>query len=238
MSWANRLRLFFGLIFVGLVLFGLLLALNFSLSNIGSRTAQLQADTFTVGTDYSGIITKQYVTQGQHVSAGQSLFLIKSSLLSSEIASGTLDKSDLAYSIDDQNQITLKATNPGTISDISYLEGAFVPANKEVATVTRDNSFYVEAKFELSPPDYARIHNGDLLTVTLPNNQKVDATVFDVSVESADNDVQTVIKARVKDLRSSTFTIGTPVSSELHLSGKTLYDSTKESLQKLFKPRG
>ncbi len=238
MSWTNRFRLFFGLLFVGLVLFGLLVALNFSLSNISSRSAQLRADTITIGTDYSGIITKQYVIQGAHVSAGQPLFVIKSSLLNNGIASGTINKADLAYSVDNQNQITLKATNAGTVSNISYIEGAFVPANNEIATVTRDNSFYVVAKFELSPPDYARIHNGDLLSVTLPNNQRVQASVFDVSVESVGTDAQTVIKARVKNLPKSSFTIGTPVSCELHLSGKTLYDSTKQTLEKLIKPRG
>ena len=238
MSWINRLRLSLGLVFVVALLGALLLSLNYSMARVTSRTAQLMADTYTVGTDYSGIITKQYVTEGQHVSAGESLFLIKSSLLNTDLTSGTISKNDVAYSVDDQNQIVLKATNAGVVSDIAYLEGAFVPANKEVATVTRDNSLYAVAKYELTPPDYARIKNGDNVVVTLPNNQHVTASVFDISVENDNNTVQTVVKARVHGLDSATFTAGTPVSAELRLSGKTLYDTFKETVQKLFKPRG
>lgn len=238
MNWKNRLKLFVGLIGVGVLLFALTLLLNYSMTYIESRSAQLMTDTYTVGSEYSGIITKQYVTSGQHVKAGQSLFLLKSNLLNSDLSNAPINKNDGASNLDDQNQIVLKATNDGTVSDIAYLEGAFVPANKEVATIARDNSMYVTAKYYLSPPDYARLKNGDYTTVTLPNNQKILATIFDISVQNNDNSVETTVKARLSNSSQITFTSGTPVSVELTLGGKTLYGSVREGFIRMFKPKG
>jgi multidrug resistance efflux pump len=239
MSFRKRFRLAFGILVVLAILGGLVVYLNYSMAHVSSVSAKLLTDSYTIGTDYSGIITKQYVTEGQHVNSGDKLFAIKSSLLSSDVASGSIAKNDIAYSLDSQNNIILKATGSGTIADIAYLEGSFVPANKEVATITKAGSLYVQASYSLSPPDYARVHNGDIVKVTLPNDQTVNAVVFDISVQSSGNTVQTVVKARVKGLDSSSaFTAGTPVTTELQLSGKTLYNSLNEGAKKLFQPKG
>ncbi|MBL8121385.1 HlyD family efflux transporter periplasmic adaptor subunit [Candidatus Saccharibacteria bacterium] len=208
------------------------------MNNIQSRSASLGADTYTVGSDYSGIVTKQYVTVGEHVKTGQPLFRIKSTVLSTDLSNGTITKNDLAFAVDSDNQIVLEATNAGTVSTIDYREGAFVPANKEVAAVTRDNSSYVIAKFDLNPPDYARIHTGDTLRVTLPNNQKVSAVIYSLTVEKSGDDTLTIITARIKNFSNSQFSAGTPVSAQLQLKGKSLYASSKETLQRLLKPKG
>jgi multidrug resistance efflux pump len=239
MSVRNRLRLITGIFFVLTLLGVLLLYLNYSLAHVSSMSAKLLSDQYTVGTDYSGIITKQYVSEGQHVNTGDKLFVIQSSLLNADLASGSISKNDIAYSLDNQNDIVLKSTGSGTISNIAYLEGSFVPANKEIATITKTGSLYVQASYSLSPPDYARIRNGNTVQVTLPNDQKVSASIFDISVQSSGNLVQTIIKARISGLdTSSAFTDGTPVTTELQLNGKTLYSSLRESLQKIIQPHG
>ena len=239
MTWFNRFRLFFGIIFVVALVGALLVYLDYSLAHVTSSSAQIMSNSYTVGTDYSGIVTKQYVQEGQHVLTGQPLFEIQSSVLAADLANGTVNKDAVSYTINGNNDIVLKATENGTVSSIMYLQGAFVPASKEVATITVDGSLYVQAKYLLAPPDYARLKNGNILTVTLPNDQKVQATVFDISVQSNNNNVETIVKAHISGLTSSSsFTAGTPVSAQLKLDGKTLYDSLSEEVNKIIKPKG
>jgi len=239
MNIRNRLKLIGGIGFVLALLGALVLYMNYSLSHVHSTNAMLLSDSYTVGTDYSGVITKQYVHTGDHVAAGQKLFVIKSSLLSSDIANQSLNKTNSAFSVDDDNNIVLKSTGSGTVADVAYLEGSFVPANKEIATIRIDNSVYVEANFKLAPPDYARLHSGDEVTVTLPNNQHISASVFNITVQNTDGVVQTVVKARLHGIGTgTTFSDGTPVNAELHLDGKNLYNSLREGLSKLIQPKG
>lgn len=237
MTWRSRLKLIGGLFLVACTIYGLLIILNHNMNTIESRSAKLGADTYTIGTDYSGIVTKQYVSEGQRVSAGQPLFRIKSTLLANDLSSGSITKNDVAFSIDSDNQVVLKATNAGIVSNIDYIEGAFVPANKEVASIVRDDSTYVEAAFTVNPPDYARIHTGDILTVTLPNNQKVRAAIYGLAVSGNASGTQTIITARIQKLGKTQFTIGTPVTAELRMDGKSLYNTTKEMLQRLVQPK-
>ncbi len=239
MSIINKLRLIGGFLFVLALLGALLLYLNNSMAHVSSVSATLLSDTYTVGTDYSGIITQQYVSEGQHVNAGDKLFAIQSSVLDADLTNGTVSKNNLGYSLDGVNNIILKSTGSGTVSQIDYIAGSFVPANKEIATITKDGSLYVQADYSLSPPDYARIKDGDVVSVTLPNDEKVPASVFNIAVQSSGQGVQTVIKARITGLDgNSAFTTGTPVTAELHLNGKTLYNSVRDDLQKIFQPKG
>lgn len=239
MSFRNRIHLILGILFVVLLTGGLLLYLDYSMAHVSSVSAKLLSDTYTVGTDYSGIITEQYVTVGQHVNAGDKLFTIQSSLLNADITSGTIAKNAVGYTLDNQNDIVLTATGSGTVSQIDYIAGSFVPASKEIATITKSGSLYVEASYILSPPDYARVKNGDIVQVTLPNDQKVSASIFNVSVQSSGENVLTVVDARLGGLDAgSAFSAGTPVSAELQLNGKTLYNSVRESLQKIIQPHG
>jgi hypothetical protein len=238
MTWGNRFRLFFGIIFVVALLGAGLVYLNYSMAHVSSQSAKLQSQSYTVGTDYSGIVDRQYVKEGQHVTTGQQLFEIKSALLQDALAKGSVTRNDLAYSINNDNEIVLKATGNGVISTIDYLEGAFVPAGKEVARITKDNSLYVEARYLLAPPDYARLKSGDYISVTLPNDQHLKASIFDISVVSSNNSAYTLVKAQLNGLGNDTsFVAGTPVSTKLHLRGKTLYDSLKQKVNDLIKPK-
>lgn len=239
MSFWKRLRFLGGILFVSLLLICLTAYLTYTMTHVRSSSATLKSDSYAVGTDYSGVILKQYIEPGDHVKTGQQLFLIKSSLLNSDLTSGSLKQNDIAFSVDKQNNIILKATVSGTVADVSYLEGSFVPANKEIANIRIDNSAYVEAYFKLAPPDYARLHDGDLVVVTLPNNQHVNAAVNDISVSNTNGATQTIVKARLQGSASGiAFSDGTPVSAELHLSGKNFYNTWREVLNELIQPKG
>ena len=237
MNWGNRFRLAIGLIIVFLVLLASSSYLTYHMTRIDSRFAELHNDTYGVGSDYSGIVVKQYVREGDRVKTGQPVFTIKSNLIKSDIANGPAKEQDGAYGINADNQIILKATNNGTVEKVNYLEGAFVPANQQIATIASDNSLYIIAKYKLSPPDYARIKVSDKVVVTLPNNEKYQAIIFEISVETVDNITKTIVKARLDKNVSTKFGSGTPVSVRLKLDGKSFYDQLSEKINELLQPR-
>jgi multidrug resistance efflux pump len=241
MSIWNRFRLLIGLVVVLLLVGVLFVYLDYSMSRVSATTAQLQADTYTVGTSYSGTVTQQYVHVGQKVKAGQNLFAIASDVFSSALASGQINKSGLSFTVDKNNNILLQANEAGTVTNIDYLQGAFVPANKEVATIAKVNSLYVQADYHLSPPDYNRVDNGSTVSVTLPNNQTVSAKVFYIAIVSNNNVATTLIKARMPTTASgedTNFNEGTPVTAVLHLNGKTFFKSLNSTADRLFHGHG
>jgi multidrug resistance efflux pump len=240
MRMRKRLQLLIGILIV--LAFGVFLLdhLTYTMSRVSSSSAKLQADTYSIGTEYSGTVVQQLVDVGSHVTAGQKLFVIQSSVLISDIAAQHVSTESLGFSVDKDNNIILTAKGDGTVSSISYLQGSFVPANKEVGSIATANSMYVEATYHLAPSDYARIQNGNLVEVVLPNNKKVAAHVFLVATRSSNNTVETVVRARVQNpgTLQTTFGVGTPVTAVLHLTGKTLRQNMQDIGDRLFKPHG
>src|SRR5687768_10606482 len=125
MNWKTRLRLFVGIILVGIVASGMTMYVDTQRSLRGSKTAEIGAALFGVGTDYTGLVTKQLVQEGDKVTAGQTLFQVKSSMLIEQIRDSELSKEELIYPLSDDNEILLKAPRDGIVATIFYGEGAF-----------------------------------------------------------------------------------------------------------------
>lgn len=237
MNKSSKFKFLVGILMVFVLVGGLLVYLQYSMSKSSSRSARIDANTYTIGVDYSGIIEKQYVEEGQTVKAGDSLFEIRSSALADAIANKKIEVSTLLFDVTKDGNILLKAANPGVINKVNYREGTYVPANSELASVNLVDSLFVTATYRLSPPDYARIKKGSLVTVTLPDNKRLTAKVFDISLVNKDNDVDTVIKAEFDKSQINTFVfaVGTPVQTVLHFENgswlQSLTDRAKELLQ-------
>lgn len=237
MNKTSKFKFALGIIMVFALVGGLLVYLQYSMSRASSQTAKIDANSYSVGVDYSGIIEKQYIEEGQTVKAGDSLFEIRSSALADAIANKKIEVTTLVFDVTKDGNILLKATNPGIVSTINYREGTYVPANSELANISLTDSLFVTATYRLSPPDYARIKKGSLVTVTLPDNKKLTARVFDISLVSKDNDVETIIKAKFSqtDIDAFTFSVGTPVLTVLHFEDgswlQSLIDKTRALLQ-------
>ncbi len=239
MNLKSKLKMLVGIVVTLVLVTGLLLYLSSSMLQVNSKSASLNAETFTIGTEYSGIIVKQYIKKGDIVTVGQELFEIKSSVLSDDLLTGAANAQDLTLKVNENNNIVLLASAGGTVSEIAYSEGAFVPANKEIAVITKAGSLYVEAIYKLAPPDYARLKKGDSLEVRLPNNAVVVGIITDISLRNSDNEVDTIVKADINAVKSDNYTLtsGTPVSANLQLNGRTLYTIMLEKAKSLFKPR-
>lgn len=238
MKRSTRLKFVGGIFAVIIIVLGLFIYLDYSMSRIDSVDAQLQSDTYTVGIDYSGIIEKQYVDEGAYIDTGDPLFEIRSSTLSDAIRNNEVAKSSLLYSVTDDGLVLISAAAPGRIQTVSYHEGAFVPANSQIAEINIQNKLYVEATYKLSSPDYARLNTNSKVTITFPDNKKVEGTVYDISLATVNKEVLTTVRARFNEegVNTSTFSVGTPVKTTLHFDSNTWFNSLKNSIQSLIQP--
>ena len=225
MTFFGRLRLFVGILFVIVLCGGLFLFLQHSMSRISSREAYIDADSYTVGLDYSGVVEVQYKQQGDVVKAGDALFEIRTATLSDAIRNNQVTAANLLYSINDKGRVVITASADGRVREISHGKGAFVPANEKLATVDLANSAYVRATYKLSAPDYARLGANSRIVVNLPDGAKVEGTVYEVSFATVDREVLTTVRARIDTSKVNHWllTSGTPVQTVLHLDDNSLY---------------
>lgn len=229
-----------GIVFVLLLVGGLLLYLNSTMSEVHSYKAELGADAVTIGTDYPGLVVKQPVEEGDRVSKGQILFEIRSPQLTASLADHTTVAASLPFTLDIvTGDIILKASDDGVIQKINYRAGSYAPLGGVLATINTVGSLYVAGHYRLTPPDYARIAKGKALAVTFPDNSKVQARVYNISVASNGTAVDTIIKARLQsaDINDFRFSVGTPVEASLKLTNKTWYQGLLDLGHQLLKPK-
>ncbi len=221
MTWRVRLRLIVGIVLVVVVCAGLVLMLNARNAKVDSRSAQLAATDFTIGTPYSGTITGQFVQLGERVQAGQPLFELTSAALQSDIRLNLIDPRKVPFRITPAGAMLVTATEAGQVDSLSYTQGAFVPANTAIGSIQRAGSLYVEAEFRLSPQDYARLAPDAIVDVELPSRTSITAHVRKIQVQTTDGVATTKVEASSPELADASadglFTPGTPLTAQLHL---------------------
>jgi len=236
MTVIARTRFFAGLILILGIVSLLIFILIQNMSHIGSHNAQIGYDEYTVGTPYPGIIAVQKVEMGDQVKKGDILFEVNSPTLTDDITNGRVNAK--SFEINDKGNLVLKASNDGMVSKVDFTEGSYVSGTRDIASIFVNGSAYIEGDFKLSPPDYKRLAEGNRVDVLLPNNQKVTASVSDISVKNQDEKAVTVVKAKLdQTLESTSFAAETPVDATLHLGGKTVLDSIGEFISNLLTPR-
>jgi hypothetical protein len=238
MSFLGRIRYLFGISFIVLAVVGLFVYLNYSMSNVTSRSATLESDAYTVSVEYGGMIEHQYVAVGDTVKKGQELFELRSASLADAIRLKQVDQSSLLYSLNPQGNIVLTASKAGVVRQVNFLEGSFVSANSPIAQIDVADSGYVTSRYLLRAPDYARINRDNPIIVTLPDNSRLSAKVFDISLQRDGEAVYTVVKARFDKGAKipPTFTSGTPVTTTWQLNSNEWYNSILNFLKSLFEP--
>jgi multidrug resistance efflux pump len=193
MTWNNRFRLLGGVL--GVIVFTLALALVFNhrQNQVSSYTGQVNADTYSIGADHAGTVVRQFVDEGDSVTAGEELFQVQSLQLKQDIANGLEVADTPAYTVDAKRGIiTYYAVSAGTIEELNARQGNSVPAGGALAKLYGGDR-YLEASFHLAPRDYARVVPGADARVVLPNDQVISATVAKVSVaNSVDGAVATL----------------------------------------------
>lgn len=213
-----------GLVVLAVLFIGLVMYLDYSRSRVTAQHARIETRPYVVGTDYTGVITKQFITQGDKVTAGQPLFYIKSGVLVEQMRESKLTPDDLLYPLTEENEIILQAARPGVVSEIHYTEGSFVPANKEVATIIDTTAMRVKATYHLTAPDYARVSQSTRMQVELPDGQTALAQIVSIRIVEQNELIVAELEAEVHSLESDQLKTasGTPVASTLYFEQTSL----------------
>jgi len=220
MTWGNRLRLTAGLVVVLALVLVCTVVFNQRQNSALSDSATIIAQHYPVGTDYGGLVVRQFAQAGDEVSEGDPLFEIRSFQLQRDIASGYVVDPALATSGKDGTN-TITATVDGTLSDVTVVQGGFAQAGSVMARIDRAGSMSIEAEFVLTPRDYARIARGAQAEILLPNQDMVDGTVTGIDVATVDGKAASTVIIDSEALGEGTaaglFQPGTPVSVTLRL---------------------
>lgn len=239
MTWLTRMKLLIGVAAVLALVGALSLRLDAEVRTVHGLQGALAAEDYEVGTDYAGVLVDQYVAPGDEVEPGDPLFALQSNRLRRDLASGLIRPEDSTYRIRDENTLMFRAATAGTVRDVDYVEGAFVPANTPIASLEVADTMFVTAQFQLRPAEYALLREARTMTVTLPNGTAIPATITDVSVEAGDNIAHTTVRAEAADLSDhGLFGAGTPVSTSIQLPNHGLRASLGDLVTGLLTPRG
>ncbi len=236
MNVKSKLRLGIGILLVALLAGALVMFVEAKQAAIKSEQAEINAAIIGVGTDYTGLVTKQLVQEGEEVAAGQTLFHIKSSTLTEQIRESALKPDELIYPLNDKGEIMLKAPKAGRVSTILYGQGAFVPANKEVAQIIDQSSVRITATYQLARRDFAKVSKKTRVRIHLPNDAYVNTTVEVITVISQKDTVETEIQAKLDSFETSQLQItsGTPVDTVLYIKETTLWGRLKTRVSEIF----
>jgi multidrug resistance efflux pump len=238
MTWTNRLRLLLSLVLSLLLIFLLVILFNQRQHAIQSSSATIIAPRVQVASNYGGIVLKQYVTVGQHVNLGQTLFDVSSVSLQQDIANHVKVASSDALAIDPaRGMLTYKATASGFVTQVQAQEGSYLSATQPLATITGDTGRIVEAQFLLTPREYALVDKGAAVTLTLPDNSSVSGVVDSALVQTKDG--QAVVSARITSeaLNSRNLNLlatdGAPVRAVVRLRDEGILAGPTDSMRSL-----
>lgn len=235
MTWRNRLRLLIGLVLVLGLVSVMTVTVNDRRGVALSKSATLQSERVSVGTDFSGVVTRQLVHSGDTVTAGEVLFEIDSAELAARSASDLRLPTAAYFDVVDGRRLMIKATAAGTVRSIEYSEGAYVPSNTVLAWVDRSDVRFVDATFQLSAGDYRRLSRDAAITISLPSGEEVVASVTDVSVQGIGGEALTVVRADGPALSQATdtsiFAPGTPVQARLSLANDNFVTRTAAAVK-------
>lgn len=239
MGFFARLKFLIGLLLVVAAVATLFLLLNYTMSNKSSQRATLETDAYTITSDYAGVLRRQFVASGDRVEEGDRLFEISSPGLTQAIRDDRVDEDSLLFEVASNGNMILLANAPGVVQQINFAAGSYIEANLDIASVATLNARYVVAYYLLNAPDYARINRDNLVQVTLPDNSRYEAEVFDISLEQDGEQVFTVVRARLPEDASilPTFTSGTPVSTTWQLNSSDWQNSLFNLMRSLAEPQ-
>lgn len=239
MTWTSRIRLVVGVVVVAVLAALATYHLNETKGVAASDSAQILAKTYSVGTPYAGLVVDQTVDEGDTVKTGDPLFVIDSAALQYDVRNGFVKDATEATQIDADGRLVILATGDGIVTDVASERGTFVQTAAELATVQRAGTLFVQAEYTLSAAEYARVPDGAAVTVTLPNQREIPATVDRTAVQTVGGEAQALITITGDELvegsQNGLVSVGTPVSAELHLENDGVVTRTADSVKTYLK---
>lgn len=211
LSTIGKFKLFQGLVLM-LVIVSVALFFKFDRqSKVVSDNGKVDGDTYAVGVDYTGVVSDVFLAQGDVVRGGETIATVKSSTLIERLNESTIQVEDLVFSLNQDQEIVLVASQPGRIQKINFARGSFIPANSELAIISERN-LYVTADFAIPQSDFYTLE-GTVSADIRAGNQRYRGEIKSFEVLEL-RDSMVFVSARVipEDAEALTqFQLGTPV---------------------------
>jgi multidrug resistance efflux pump len=239
MTWGNRLRLLTGILAIILIVGVATVVFSQRKGETSSSTASIEAVSFPVGTDYPGTIVAEPIMKGDLVAVGDPIATIDSNVLRESQAKGVVTESSSVFDIHSDGTVTVKSTVAGVVKDIAIQQGGYAGGGTTIATIQATDSLFVTSTFTLDPKDFARVEQGALVSLKLPNSDRVDGEVAQVDVTTVEGDARAIVKVTSPKLAYGTHgglvAPGTPVEATLTLRNDdplaTVVDTLKGSAE-------
>jgi multidrug resistance efflux pump len=214
--------MFFGLLFVVALVAALTLVLSQRKGETTSESASVVAEAYPVGTDYPGAVVEQFVEEGDQVAVGDPIATIQSNALAQDLADKVAPASSDVYDVSPDGTLTIKSSVNGVVDSIDVRQGAYASAGSTIATIWSTDTLFVEAEYKLDPTDYGRIEKGALVSIDLPDTQRIEGKVTSVDVTTnSDGVAVTTVRVDSENLaygdEDGLMAPGTPVVATLQL---------------------
>jgi multidrug efflux pump subunit AcrA (membrane-fusion protein) len=234
MNLKRKLSLTVSILMVLLICSALVVYGNAQAAVIGAASANLTAPSYTVGSEFAGVIDKQFVSEGDTVKKGQKLFTVQSAQLLSQLNSGQLSSANFPERLTADGALIIVASHDGVVTHIGYLAGAFVPAGQTIATINGNSGLSIEASFVLSGPQYARLTPNSQLHVKL-GGQDITARVTGVTQRSSNGKTYTIVTGKLPTVQKgqTLYSTGSSVRARIILTDQTFYKSLRTDIKKL-----
>lgn len=143
-----------------------------------------------VKSNVNGYIVKVDVQQGQQVSEGQTLFVIKTK--EAQAIGNSINVLDTTFKFSGTNSI--KASRHGYISQMNHQLGDYVQDGEALATISDRSSFVFLMQMPYELKQYVK--QGETIQLTLPGGQKLNSNVvsFMPSVDTVAQTQSVVLK--------------------------------------------
>ena len=239
MSFLTRVKYLFGTLLVLSAVGALTVHLNDRISTVHAAAATLTAHEYPVGTSYSGLLVANHTHVGDTVHAGDVLFVVQSNDLARDIANHAVKPAKAPYDVRHHDELVIRAPSAGKVVKVGYVQGAFLPPDAKLASIQKAGTMRVDAKFHLSPREYALIRKADAVQVTLPNDRTVRAKVTRLTVTTKGDQAETEVRARAPQFDNrGLFSAGTPVRAQVRLNDHGVVHRVQNVVAGLLVPGG
>jgi len=240
MTWKNRAKLITGFLVVLVIVAASTVIFNQRQLRSVSQSATIKADSYPVGTDYGGLVVRQYVNEGDEVSLGDIMFEVQSLQLERDLAIGAV--TDSGDSIAADGTVSVYASVDGKVAGVDVEQGGFAQAGSVLARIDQAESMFVEADFLLSPSDFGRIESDALVELRLPDQRTLSGTVESLGVETVGGEAETTARVISDSLitgdDNGLVQPGTPIEATLYLRDDGPLAGVSDALQNFLRKIG
>ncbi len=235
MNIKSFFRYVFGISLVIALTAGLTIYQDYKSSYSASTSSEVNADDFSIGVEYPGLITKTFVKEGDEVKKGQTLATFKSTILLNQLSEAKIAPRDLNYPLADNGELALTVAKDGIVKDIAFSSGSFVPGNKAIFTLVDRNSKYIVSRHLLATRDLRLLNRNRRIEVKQFDGNTITLQIRQIDIAiSGSNYLVTLESTPVIESDLAGAEIGSPLPARIILKDQSLWTILNDRAQQFY----